>query len=322
MTTENNEPIYYFTSGLDADEMPLVEAHKSWPGGHQTQPVSVHDTLTDAMTAETALVTQKQEQGLEAAMREAERQAVAHDFLDPARADGRLFTEGPPDPFTTVRQAELAGLNYTYDIVSQPQGTFELQSIKTWQVEGAGGLQALPLGEYDRPADAHAEQTMLQAMGQANLLADRADPRLFTDGPPDPFTTQRQAELEASMGYTFRAGPALDQGETVEAYSLNLVNVERDGADYRFAQVEYLRVDAGDAEYVTDAAGRFNRMAAEHGIGPTAAAAGTWAREHGAEPSLEWREVTAAQLDRRVEGTQLTREMDTEPLPAAPDLER
>ena len=52
-----------------------------------------------------------QSEGLEAAMRRAEGIAVANDELNPNRKDGRLFTEGPVDQFTTLRQAELAGLD-------------------------------------------------------------------------------------------------------------------------------------------------------------------------------------------------------------------
>ena len=51
-----------------------------------------------------------QDEGLEAAMRRAEGIAVANHELDPNRADGRLFTEGPTDRFTTVREVELMGL--------------------------------------------------------------------------------------------------------------------------------------------------------------------------------------------------------------------
>ncbi|MBE2268362.1 MAG: hypothetical protein IAE80_09030, partial [Anaerolinea sp.] len=36
--------------------------------------------------------------------------AVANGELNADRADGRLFTDGPPDRFTTARQAELTGL--------------------------------------------------------------------------------------------------------------------------------------------------------------------------------------------------------------------
>jgi hypothetical protein len=331
---DDQSTIYYFASGINPGEGPLVELTKSWPQGQQTLIVGRYDQFQEALDTEMELVELKADQGLEPAMREAERRAVDAGELDPTRADGRLFTEGPPDPFTTLREQELQGLTYTYDIVAQPQGTVELQSIKTWEVDGERGLQAIALGEYDRSSDARAEQEMLQTVGKEQgleaemreveriavengVLDDRrADPRLFTEGPPDPFKTERQAELEASMGYYFRAGPALDQGETVEAYSLNLVNVEREGAEYRFSQVEYLRVDVQDAGYVDDAAGKFNHLMGDHGVGPAVSAASTWAREHGAELPLEWRDVDAAQLDRQHQPTTPTLDMDTQPLPA------
>jgi hypothetical protein len=168
------------------------------------------------------------------------------------------------------------------------------------------------------------EQGLEAAMREVERIAvengvlddQRADPRLFTAGPPDPFKTERQEALEASMGYYFRAGPALDQGETVAAYSLNLVNVEREGAAYRFSQVEYLRVEVQDAGYVDDAAGKFNHLMGDHGVGLAVSAANTWAREHGTPPALEWQEVDGAQLDRKHQPTTPTLEMDTQPLPA------
>ena len=43
-------------------------------------------------------------------MRRAEGIAVANGELKADRADGRLFTDGPPDRFTTAREAELTGL--------------------------------------------------------------------------------------------------------------------------------------------------------------------------------------------------------------------
>ncbi|MBL8165072.1 MAG: hypothetical protein JNJ61_24025 [Anaerolineae bacterium] len=332
---DDQSTIYYFASGINPGEGPLVELTKSWPQGQQTLIVGRYDQFQEALDAEMELVDLKENQGLQVAMREAERRAVAAGELDPSRPDGRLFTEGPPDPFTTLREQELQGLTYTYDIVAQPQGTVELQSIKTWEVEGERGLQSIALGEYDRSSDARAEQEMLQTLGKEQGLEaemreveriavengvlddQRADPRLFTAGPPDPFQTERQEALEANMGYYFRAGPALDQGETVEAYSLNLVSVEREGTDYRFSQVEYLRVEVQDAGYVDDAAGKFNHLMGDHGVGSAVSAANTWAREHGSQPALEWQEVESAQLDRQHQLTTPTVEMDTQPLPAA-----
>ncbi|MBK8030390.1 MAG: hypothetical protein IPK17_12985 [Chloroflexi bacterium] len=59
-----------------------------------------------------------QDEGLEAAMRRAEGIAVANGELNAERADGRLFTDGPPDRFTTAREAELVELDDT--LVGEP----------------------------------------------------------------------------------------------------------------------------------------------------------------------------------------------------------
>jgi hypothetical protein len=55
------------------------------------------------------LVQTHREEGLEASMREAEAMAVANGELDVHREDGRLFYEGPPDRFTTLRERQIAG---------------------------------------------------------------------------------------------------------------------------------------------------------------------------------------------------------------------
>ncbi len=49
-----------------------------------------------------------QEEGLEAAMQRAEGIGLIYGELDPNRADGRLFHDGPTDRFTTRREAELS----------------------------------------------------------------------------------------------------------------------------------------------------------------------------------------------------------------------
>ncbi|MEO8397578.1 MAG: hypothetical protein ABI700_31570, partial [Chloroflexota bacterium] len=54
-----------------------------------------------------------QDEGLEAAMQRAEGIAVTNHELDPNRADGRLFTEGPTDRFTTARELQLMGFEDT-----------------------------------------------------------------------------------------------------------------------------------------------------------------------------------------------------------------
>lgn len=45
--------------------------------------------------------------GLQAAMQQAEQMAVRGSSIEADRADGRLFTDGPPDRFVTKRELEL-----------------------------------------------------------------------------------------------------------------------------------------------------------------------------------------------------------------------
>lgn len=101
-----------------------LSADKWWIGdgghiGHQSQTLKSYSMESYEWERETEreiasidredLHRTYQKSGLEAAMRQAESLAVANDELDPSRADGRLFQQGPPDRFTTLREAELAG---------------------------------------------------------------------------------------------------------------------------------------------------------------------------------------------------------------------
>jgi hypothetical protein len=331
---DDGATIYYFASGWNANSKPLVELTKSWPKGQESLVVGYYEGLQEMLDTEMALVEMRSERGLDATMREVERMAVEAGTLDPARADGRLFTDGPPDPFTTQRERELAGLGYSYDVIPQPQGLYELEATKTWTVDGVQGNESLPLGDYDRLSDATQERDMLRELGarqgqeaemqaverlaleNGSLDSQRADPRLFQEGPPDPFTTLREQELERTDGYFFRAGPTLDPDAAGEGMSLDLIQVERKGAEYAVTQTEFMRVEQPDAEYVFDAAGKFNRMLEAEGTGPSVAAAATWAREHGAEPDFNWQPLDMGRFDRgSLEFVPKNiGEMDTEPL--------
>ncbi len=55
----------------------------------------------------------RETQGLEAAINLAERMAVAESYIEPIRDDPRLFTDGPPDPFTTYLERERAEASIT-----------------------------------------------------------------------------------------------------------------------------------------------------------------------------------------------------------------
>jgi len=317
LDVDDNQPVYYFSGGMNENVEPTVEVVKSWKGGQQRRTLGAYDSIQTAFEVEREMVEMKQDEGLEPAMNAAERMAVQYGTLDPARPDGRMFTDGPPDTFTTEREHELETLRYSYETVEQATGTFELQSVKTWKDDQGVGMQAITLGEYDRPADARLEQEMLRrvrdfqgleaemrtveqiAVENGTLQADRVDPRLFTDGPPDPFTTNREAELEASLGYTFRAGPVPDP-EVTDEYSLDLVSVERQAGQYQFSAAEFVRVSEKDARFVADASEKFNRIIADEGTGPAVQAATTWSQMLGSQPSRHWQHIDAEMLDRRV----------------------
>jgi hypothetical protein len=328
--------IYYFSSDWERRTSPQVSLTKSWPEGEEKRVVSYYPRFQEALDAEMEWVQMRNTKGLEATLREVERQSIEAGTLDPARADGRLFQQGPPDPFTTRREQELAGTSYTYDVVPVQPGSYQLELIKLWEVDGKRGMEALPLGQYDRIEDARAEQSLFQTMREqqgleaemqqvekvaienGSLNAQRADPRLFQQGPLDPFSTRRQQELDRNDGYFFRAGPVLDD-EPSTAFSLNLMNVERTGVDYTIMQTEYLRTE--DAGYIQSVARDFNRMLQDEGVDSSISAATTWARKQGSQVSDDWRKVDAARLEPGGQWITPRSEMDTEPIPPIPPRE-
>lgn len=102
----------------------------------------------------------QRERGLQAAMQGAERLAIATRELDPNRTDGRLFTDGPPDRFVTMREAELASQSATIQETQTSNisdgDTEEFPAVDIWAntpVEANGKywqLQALPVESPDR----------------------------------------------------------------------------------------------------------------------------------------------------------------------------
>jgi hypothetical protein len=184
--------------------------------------VTEYDSWDEARGDVAALEDTLALKGVEVAMNRAERQAAAGGFLDPQRADPRVFfvDDGPPDPFTTVRERELAGPQYSVGAVSA-NGEHFLDVMKTWDANGYERL-VIPQRTWE---DAHVQAEMaftLQAGGdlqgaiqlveQAGVDAGvidpaRSDPRLFTQGPPDPFQTLRELEIDDSLaryGVTWR----------------------------------------------------------------------------------------------------------------------
>lgn len=219
--------------GLNLAEYRSSEAVKTWMAGGErrfdTFTIAEYGLYDEAQTDERELEEALKTQGLQAAMNLAEQMAVAGGYLDPQRADGRVFFEddAPPDPFTTVREREWqralengdVTLNAEYHIAAiAANDEARLDVLKRW---GEGDLQrqALLIPQPDwETARANAEfateqleagdlqgaMTLVElAEIEAGVLdPDRADPRLFTQGPPDPFTTIRERELAQAVDIT------------------------------------------------------------------------------------------------------------------------
>ena len=140
----------------------------------------------------------------------AERWAGDNGYLDSQRDDPRIFLEddAPSDPFTTLREYELAEPQYSVGAISA-NGEHFLDVMKTWGENDYERL-VIPQPTWE---DAHLQaetaftlqtsgdlQGAMHLVEQAGIDAgiidpERDDPRLFTQGPSDPFTTIRQAEL-------------------------------------------------------------------------------------------------------------------------------
>lgn len=219
-------PEYYFGYGVGPNNEPSLEAVKTWMHGSErrfdTLTVGEYGMYDEAAVDERELEALLNEKGVEAAMNMAETMAEAGGYLDPNRDDPRIFFEddAPDDPFTTNRERELAGPQYSVGAASANGESF-LDVMKTW---GEDDYERLvipqPNWEMAREAAVRANDLMEQGQleGAMQLVEDqgvsagvidpeRDDPRLFTQGPPDPFTTIREEEIDdelARYGVTWR----------------------------------------------------------------------------------------------------------------------
>jgi hypothetical protein len=109
---------YHFDYNLFGTDALVLEAHKAWHEsdgieGRASVVLDFHEgdsggEVLEAFEHETERLNRMQsEQGIQSAMNEAERIAITNHLLGGERDDPRLFTEGPPDPFTTLREREL-----------------------------------------------------------------------------------------------------------------------------------------------------------------------------------------------------------------------
>jgi len=229
----NPEPEYYFGYGVSDQNNPALEAVKTWMHGSErrfdTFTVAEYGMWDEAQTDEGELENTRKTQGLEAAMNQAERMAVAGGYLDPHRADGRVFFEddAPPDPFTTERiramEREMQhdenqqNPEYSIDAIAA-NGDARLDVLKSWGDEEHEHERLLiPQPDWET-ARANAEtahdlldkdelqaaMTLVELAGiEAGVIdPQRDDPRLFTESPPDPFTTIRERELTQRVDVT------------------------------------------------------------------------------------------------------------------------
>jgi len=218
-------PEYYFGYSVGPDNQPALEAVKTWMQGGErrfdTLTVGEYGSFDEAAVDERQLEGLLKTDGVEAAMNQAERLAVAGGYLDGERDDPRIFFEdGPADPFTTNRQREMDGPQYTIGAISANGESF-LDVTKTWGEDDYQRL-VIPQPDWELARDAAViandmldegdlERAMRlvedQGVSAGVIDPERDDPRLFTQGPPDPFVTQREDEIDdelAPYGVTWR----------------------------------------------------------------------------------------------------------------------
>ncbi|MDX1994623.1 MAG: hypothetical protein SF029_19730, partial [bacterium] len=222
------QPDYYFGYGTGPNHAPSLEAVKTWMDGAErrfdTFTIAEYASWEDAAPDEVALEAVLKSEGLEAAMNQAERMAVASGYLDPDRVDPRVFFDetAPPDPFVTEHTRDMRHQPaYHIDAITA-EGDARLEVTKSW---GEGDHQRLVIPQSDwltarenaevahdlmERGDLQGAMILVEIAGIEAGVIDpkRDDPRLFTDGPPDPFTTIRERDL---------ASPEMDT-QTLPAY--------------------------------------------------------------------------------------------------------
>ena len=119
---------YTFSLGAANEDFPTLQAVKTWMEGSErrsaVQAIATYGVFEEAQQDERELNEMLQTRGLDATMKYAEWMAESGGYLNDGRDDPRLFTEGPPDPFTTARQrtihAETVFVNETIGADAQP----------------------------------------------------------------------------------------------------------------------------------------------------------------------------------------------------------
>jgi len=221
-----NRVDYYFGYGIGPNNKPSLEAVKNWMDGDEqrfdTFTIAEYGMWEESQIYERELENTLKTQGLVTAINQAERMATANGYLDPNRNDPRVFFEkdAPADPFTTERERAMElsmtqeessqNLEYRVDAIAA-NGASRLDVTKSWgdsdqeyerllipqQDFEIARLNAETANELLDKGDLQAAMMLVELSGiEAGVInADRSDPRLFTQGPPDPFTTIREREF-------------------------------------------------------------------------------------------------------------------------------
>jgi len=216
----SDEVIYitavYPLEGEDHTAAHLLAIHEH---GVATAPLAVgaREPVEDvARTVDQAFALEGAEAGLAAARAQ-------------AAGDGPLFGDGPQfrgdvptvvaDPLPDPVFDYLPDPDYSFDLYDRDEDTLELQAVKRWEADDMGYLeregQVIESFSHEERATAEVKQDALHAVQREDGLAaamqlaeevavangeldpEREDPRLFREGPPDPFPTRREAEMAA-----------------------------------------------------------------------------------------------------------------------------
>lgn len=177
--TENNGTDARYSFGMSADEDGLLlQAVKTWREGEtlreQRLSLGTYGAYEELAMDAAELDALRNQEGLGAAMHVAEALAVASGHLDRDQDDPRLFTEGPRDPFQTIREREIGPegaawfeaafasgekellqpiddtVNYAIVVQYADAYTVELAAEKYWRGEsGRLNVESVTLSTYE-----------------------------------------------------------------------------------------------------------------------------------------------------------------------------
>jgi hypothetical protein len=169
---------YDFVGGVEDDGSPVLQAVKAWREGE----IERETRLTIASYGVAASLDGDLRElddvrdgfGLQTAMNLAESMAVTSGYLHDGRDDVRLFTEGPPDPFTTNLERERAGADFIRDYGDED--TQELPAVERAPTEM--DMYAQWAADADRKREANA--TLEGAAWFDATFADNPEIELLT----------------------------------------------------------------------------------------------------------------------------------------------